>query len=117
MSAPDALLVISNLPHPQAAEELARGLIEAGLAGCVNVLPGCRSFYHWQGELRQDHEVPVLIKTTVQLYPALQAYIVQHHPYELPEIIALRIDTGLPAYLDWLAAQCGAPAGVELRSV
>lgn len=77
--------------------------METRLAACVNVLASCRSFYIWEGASREDGEVPLFIKTTAKLYPAVEAYIQQHHPYNLPEIIALRIEAGLPDYLRWVA--------------
>lgn len=100
---PEALLVLTNLPDAEAAHRLAKGLVETRLAACVNALAPCRSFYRWEGALREDGEVPLFIKTTAKLYPAVQAYIHQHHPYDLPEIIALKIDAGLPDYLRWVA--------------
>ncbi len=100
---PEALLVLTNLPDAEAAHRLAKGLVERRLAACVNVLAPCRSFYHWEGALREDGEVPLFIKTTAKLYPAVEAYIHQHHPYDLPEIIALKITAGLSDYLRWVA--------------
>jgi periplasmic divalent cation tolerance protein len=100
---PEALFVLTNLPDAEAAQRLAKGLVETRLAACVNVLAPCRSFYHWEGALQEDGEVPLFIKTTAKLYPAVEAYIQQHHPYDLPEIVALKIEAGLPDYLRWLA--------------
>jgi len=98
--------VVTTLPNSDIAHLLARDLVEAGLAACVNVMPGCTSVYRWQGALQEDGEVPLFIKTTAKLYPALETYINQHHPYDLPEIIALQINAGLPKYLNWVADQC-----------
>lgn len=99
----DTLLVLTNLPDAASAQGLARGLVEARLAACVNVLAPCRSFYQWEGDLREDGEVPLFIKTTAKLYPAVEAYIHAHHTYELPEIVALEVTAGLPDYLRWVA--------------
>ena len=99
------LLVITNLPSLESADELASTLIERGLAACVNALAPCRSTYRWQGKLQQDEEYPLLIKTTQEGYEALEHAIRTAHPYELPEIIAVPVLTGLPAYLDWVDAQ------------
>lgn len=104
-----ALLVISNLPDQAGAERLARHVVETRTAACVNILAPCRSVYRWQGAVEEATEVPVLMKTTRERYPALEAAIRTLHPYELPEIIAVEISAGLPAYLDWVAAQT-APA-------
>lgn len=100
-----ALLVLTNLPDRAAAEKLADALIEKRVAACVNILAPCRSVYRWQGALRHDEEHPLLIKSTQAAYPALEAQIRALHPYELPEIVAVPIERGLPAYLDWVAAQ------------
>jgi periplasmic divalent cation tolerance protein len=100
---PEALIVLTNLPDVEGAHRLAKGLVESRLAACVNVQAPCQSFYHWQGALQQDGEVPLFIKTTAKLYPAVEAYIHEHHPYDLPEIIALKIEAGLPDYLRWVA--------------
>lgn len=100
-----ALLVITNLPDRAAAEKLADALVEKRVAACVNILAPCWSVYRWQGAVQRDEEHPVLIKTTREAYPELEAQIRAHHPYELPEIIAVPIERGLPAYLDWVAAE------------
>ncbi len=104
---PETLLVLTNLPDADSAHRLAKGLVEARLAACVNVLPVCRSFYHWQGALQEDGEVPLFIKTTAKLYAAVETYIKQQHPYDLPEIIALNLEAGYPDYLRWVAEATG----------
>ena len=100
-----SLLVLTNLPDRAAAERLADALIEKRVAACVNILAPCRSVYRWQGTVQHDEEHPMLIKTTEERYAALESAIRAGHPYELPEIIALPIERGLPAYLDWVAAE------------
>src|SRR3954464_15577239 len=97
----DALLVISNLPDRASADKLARVVVDGRLAACVNVLSPCRSVYRWKGKIEDAEEFPVLIKTTRERYAALEAAIRNNHPYELPEIVALPLAGGLPAYLDW----------------
>ena len=99
------MLVLTNLPDRAAADRLADALIEKRLAACINILAPCRSVYRWKGAVQHDEEHPVLIKTTAERYPALEAAICAAHPYELPEIIALPIERGLAAYLDWVAAE------------
>jgi periplasmic divalent cation tolerance protein len=103
----DTLLVITNLPDRAAAEQLARVLVERRLAACVNLMASCHSVYHWQGATETADEVPLFIKTTSAQYPALQQAIVDMHPYELPEIIAVPVTHGLPAYLAWVAQVTG----------
>jgi len=99
------LLVITNLPDDASAHALAAHLVEARLAACVNILAPCRSIYRWEGKTEQATEVPLLIKTTAARYAELQAAIQKQHPYELPEIIAVPLHHGLPAYLDWVTAE------------
>ena len=99
------LLVLTNLPDRAAAERLADALIEKRVAACVNILAPCGSVYRWKGAVQHDEEHPVLIKTTAERYPALETAIRAVHPYELPEIIAVPIERGLPAYLAWVDAE------------
>ena len=99
------LLVLTNLPDRAAAERLADALIEKRVAACVNILAPCRSVYRWKEAVQHDEEHPVLIKTTAERYPALESAIRAAHPYELPEIIAVPVERGLTAYLDWVAAE------------
>jgi periplasmic divalent cation tolerance protein len=98
----DTLLVITNCPDAAVAEDIARHLVSARLAACVNILPPCRSIYRWQESVETAAEVPLLIKTRRDCYPALEAAIHDLHPYEVPEIVALPIEKGLPAYLEWI---------------
>ena len=99
-----AIPVLSNLPDEASALKLAQLIIAQHLTACVNILAPCTSIYQWQGKTETASEVPLLIKTTQQCYPALQALILSQHPYELPEIIHVTVDGGLNAYLQWLAA-------------
>lgn len=100
-----ALLVFSTLPDPAAARRLAQLLVERRLAACVSVLAPCASVYRWQGTVEETAEVPLMIKTTVARYADLEAAIRAEHPYELPEIVAVPVQHGLPGYLDWVAAE------------
>lgn len=99
------LLVFTNLPDRASAERLADLLLEQRLAACVNILAPCRSVYRWKGAVQHDEEYPMLIKTSAERYGELERALRQGHPYELPEIIAVPIEQGLPAYLDWVAAE------------
>ena len=105
----EALLVLTNLPDAASANALAEHLVSARLAACVNILAPCRSVYRWQGKVETAEEVPLLIKTDAARYGELEAAIRARHPYELPEIVAVPICRGLPAYLDWLAAETTPP--------
>lgn len=102
-----SLLVLTNLPDRAAAERIAEALVEQKLAACVNILAPCRSVYRWKGAVQHDEEHPVLIKTTAERYPALEQALRAAHPYELPEIIAVPIERGLPQYLAWVAGETG----------
>jgi periplasmic divalent cation tolerance protein len=99
------LLVITNLPDRASADKLAGILIGQRVAACVNILAPCRSVYRWKDEVKHDEEHPVMIKTTAERYPALEAAIRANHPYELPEIIAVPVERGLPEYLGWVAQE------------
>lgn len=99
------LLVLTNLPDRATADRLADALIERRLAACINILSPCRSVYRWKGALQHEEEHPMLIKTTLERYAALEQAIRAGHPYELPEIIALPIERGLAAYLDWVISE------------
>ncbi len=101
----EPLLILTNMPDQDSAEELARALVESGAAACVNVLAACRSIYRWRGALETAAEIPLLIKTSGEHYPRVEAIVRAQHPYELPELIALPITNGLPAYLDWLVTE------------
>lgn len=103
--ATDTYLVITNLPDRESAGRLAHLLIEKRLAACINILSPCRSVYRWEGKTEDAEEFPVLIKTTRARYPELEAAIRTAHPYELPEIIAVPLAGGLPAYLEWVEAE------------
>lgn len=99
-----ALIVFSSLPTP-AADRMARQLVELRLAACVQALPGLRATYRWEGEVTQGDETLLLIKTTADRYAALERHLLAHHPYEVPEILAVDASAGLPAYLRWLAEE------------
>ncbi|VVC82145.1 divalent-cation tolerance protein CutA [Sideroxydans sp. CL21] len=101
----EVLLVITNLPDRASAERVAEALVIQRVAACVNVLAECASIYRWEGKLEHASEVPLLIKTTRAAYPKLEDALRKLHPYELPEIIALPVDTGLPEYLNWVVQE------------
>ena len=101
--AEEVLLVLVSCP-PDKADGIALELLEAGLAACINVVPLVKSLYHWQGKVQQDNESLMLIKCAANNFTALQGRILEIHPYELPEIIAVPIQTGHAEYLDWISA-------------
>ena len=99
-----ALVVFCSVPAA-AADRLARLLVEERLAACVQTVPGLRSTYRWEGELQQSDESLLLVKTTVARYAALERTLAAHHPYDVPEILAVDASAGLPAYLRWLSEE------------
>lgn len=101
----EPLLILTNLPDIASAEKLAHVLIERRAAACVNVLAACRSIYRWQGAVEAEDEIPLLIKTTAANYTLVEEIVRAQHPYDVPELIALPITHGLPAYLGWLATE------------
>jgi periplasmic divalent cation tolerance protein len=100
--------VFSTCPDDATANRLARMLVERRLAACVNLLPGITSCYRWQGAVETASEVLLLAKTATDRYGEVEQAIRQAHPYELPEIVMVPIDHGLPPYLQWIA-QCLEP--------
>lgn len=101
----DYQIVLSTCPSEETAERLASALVEKNMAACVSIIPGIRSVYHWQGKVARDQEWLLVIKAAAGHYAAIENTIVSLHPYELPEIIAVPIVAGLPAYLAWLQQQ------------
>lgn len=99
------LLVLTNLPDQASAQKVAHALIDARVAACVNLLAAGTSVYRWQGKVESASEVPLLIKTTHQAYAQMETILRAHHPYELPEIIAIPVTAGLPGYLQWVAQE------------
>ena len=99
------LLVLTNCPDETSAARIRRELVDARLAACVNQLGPVRSTYRWQGAVEEASEVALLIKTTRERYEALQARLLQLHPYSVPEILAFPAERGFPAYLGWVQAE------------
>ena len=102
MSDPAILLCLCTCPDAASAQKLAETLVGERLAACVNRLPGVLSTYRWQGEVNTDNEELLLIKTTADRLPALERRVLELHPYEVPELIAVPVADGHAAYLDWV---------------
>jgi periplasmic divalent cation tolerance protein len=98
----DYQIVFCTCPDKGTAEKIAYVLIENNVAACVNIVPNMTSIYRWQGEIERAEECLLLIKARQDSYPQLESLIKQHHPYQLPEIIAVAIERGLPDYLHWI---------------
>ena len=105
-----AIFILSNLPDSESAFNLARELVEMRLAACVNVLSPVESVYRWEGRLERATEYPVLVKSTADRYPAVEAAIRERHPYSLPEIVSWPIERGFPEYLRWVEDETRPPA-------
>lgn len=103
---PAYCVVQTTLPSEAQAAEMARGLVQARLAACVQV-QGIRSFYVWQERAHDEPEWLLAIKTRRALYPQLEAWLRERHPYDTPEIICLPITAGNAAYLAWVDANTG----------
>lgn len=101
----EVLLLLTNLPDDGSAQVLAKHLVEHRLAACVNQLAPVRSIYRWQGQVEQAAEIPLLIKTTRAGYAAVEAAVCALHPYDVPELIAVPVEIGLAAYLDWVVQE------------
>ncbi|QSX29622.1 divalent-cation tolerance protein CutA [Shewanella cyperi] len=97
-----ALLVLTTCPDKDTAVSIADVLVQEGLAACVQISAPVQSVYRWQGKVCIETEVQLFIKCHTSGYDALQQRLLSLHPYELPEIIALKLDRGLPGYLDWI---------------
>ncbi len=104
-----AVVILCTCPDQAIAERIAATVVDERLAACVNLAPGLVSFYRWEGQIQRDTELLLLIKTRADLYPALEARLRALHPYQTPEIIALPIQAGLAAYLDWIRDSTEAP--------
>lgn len=98
----DKIVVLSACSSAEEAYSIARKLIEARLAGCVNVIPGIRSFYRWKGAIEEAEEHMLVIKSSRPQFEALRIELEKTHSYEIPEVVALPVVEGAPNYLNWL---------------
>ena len=97
-----AILVLTSLPDVDAARRIARELVEARLAACVQIGAPVESLYHWRGRVETATEIPLVAKARRDAFPALAQAIRERHPYELPEIVAVDLTDALPEYLRWI---------------
>jgi periplasmic divalent cation tolerance protein len=103
----DCLVVFVTIGNAQAAAELARTLVGERLAACGNIIPSMRSIYRWQGEVHDEGEAMLVLKTTAALFDRLKERILALHTYEVPEVIGLPIVAGHEPYLDWIDTNTG----------
>jgi periplasmic divalent cation tolerance protein len=102
------LIVFVTCNGSEEASQIARTLVEEKKAACANIIAGIRSIYRWQGKVHDDPEALLLIKTTDACYDALEKRIVELHSNDVPEIVAVDIAQGLPAYLEWVVENTAA---------
>ncbi len=98
----DTMVVLVTTPTAEKAAEIARTLVTEKLAACGNVVPGIRSIYAWEGRICEDAEALLILKVPAKRLQELSDRVVALHPYELPEVVALRIEDGLERYVDWI---------------
>ena len=112
----EPIVILIACPPGEPAAVLARGLVDGGLAACVNHLPGMRSTYRWKGETVTEGEDLLLVKTVRAAFTAVETFVLAHHPYEVPEVVALPMVEGHAPYLAWLEAETGASHSGNGRS-
>lgn len=106
---PTARVVLTTAADPDEADRLARTLVDERLVACATLIPSVRSVYRWQGEVESSTETLLLLKTSVEQLPALQTRLHALHSYKTPEFLVLRVESGSPAYLDWLQSSLHKP--------
>lgn len=105
MATSDVLLVLVTVPNRSVGEQIASALVKECLAACVNIIPDVTSIYRWRGEINVDPESLLLIKSRAGVLDRLKAAVITLHPYELPEIIAVKVTAGLEDYLNWIVQE------------
>jgi len=98
-------VVLITCPAGEVAARVARSVVEARLAACVNIVPGVRSIYRWQGEVCDEREDLLVVKTSAARLDDLIAHVRDVHPYSVPEVLALVVPTGNPSYLNWVLSE------------
>jgi len=98
-------VVLVTAPDAETAARIARALVEERLIACANLVPGIRSIYRWQGQVADEPEVLLVLKTRESACSAVAARVKALHPYALPEVVALPVVAGSEAYLDWVLAE------------
>lgn len=101
----DVLIVYCTLPDDERASEVARALVDERLVACINLLPAVRSFYRWEGKVCDDPERLAIIKTSAARFEAMKERLLELHPYDLPEVIAVPVARGSAPYLKWVAEE------------
>jgi periplasmic divalent cation tolerance protein len=107
-----ALVVLTTLPNRDAAGSLVRELLDRRLVACGTILNGVTSVYRWEGNVEEAPETQVVLKTSRARWDALHEAVKALHPYDVPELLALPVATGLPAYLAWVGSETTPEGGV-----
>ncbi len=105
----DTIIVLVTAPSADKAAELARAVVEEQLAACGNIVPGLRSIYRWEGQVQDEPEVLLILKTRAALFEPLRSRIVALHPYDVPEVLRLDVADGNAPYLAWILGSTRAP--------
>ena len=100
-------VVLMTAPDMEVARELGRRLVEERLAACANIVPGLTSIFNWQGEVKDESEVLMVLKTTGSVVDALVERAASLHPYDVPEVLALPVVDGYRPYLEWVRSEVG----------
>jgi periplasmic divalent cation tolerance protein len=95
-------IILCTFPDKESAESIARLLVNDKIAACINILPDITSIYMWQEQIKSAQEYLLLIKANKSCYQRIETLLIEYHPYELPEIIAVSIENGFPEYLSWI---------------
>lgn len=113
MTQAPAIVVLTTLPTPSEAKAFVRRLVEERVVACGTVLGEVTSVYRWEGAVEETGETQVILKTRRDRWEQLEAVVRSAHPYDVPELLALPVESGLGAYLEWVAAETTAQAGDE----
>jgi periplasmic divalent cation tolerance protein len=105
--ASNVVVVLTTAPTAEVAERIGETLVDEGLAACANIVPGVRSIFRWKGAVSHESEVLVILKTTTEGLAVLRGRVLELHPYEVPELIALDVQSGHEPYLDWVRSEVG----------
>ncbi len=111
MNPGDTCIVLCTAPDPETARTIARAIVDERLAACASMTPQIQSIYLWQGKVEEENETQILFKTNAACYPALEKRILELHPYEVPEIIACPVTSGLNSYLLWVNENTASHSG------
>ena len=106
--APLVITVLTTAPDQETAERLGRTLVEERLVACVSVVPGMTSIYRWEGTLRHEAEILMILKTTPEALRNVVTRLGELHPYAVPEVLALPVSRGAESYLEWVRSEVGA---------